>query len=160
MTDIIYDIYAEQSQELNESIRHAISTEYEGDTAFQTLRGLFTFIAQQPENTEYVCFGTGALFLTIWQSGLLSDVITRLVDNDQRKQGTLIQGLEVISPDSLSVDQGHRILVASSYEAEITQQLVDKGFSASHHIFNLMPLFKSIGWLHKCDVYRLSNNDQ
>ena len=71
----MFEVYSEQPDTLKTAIQSALDSGYDGYTAFSTLRELFGFIARQRSDAEYVCFGTGGVFLSLWQSGILTDVI-------------------------------------------------------------------------------------
>ena len=157
MDESFYDLYVEQPDTLKDAIQNARNSGYDGFTCFQTLRNLFAFVAKQNADSRYICFGTGGVFLSIWQSGILSELINGLTDNDEAKHHSDIEGLPVLSPNTLSHKKGHVILIASSFESAIIQQLENNGFKYGENVFSLMPLFKSLGWLHHCDLFRLSN---
>lgn len=157
MTESLYEVYAEQPDTLKTAIKHASESGYDGYTTFSTLGDFFAFVAKQPADAHYLCFGSGAVFLNLWHSGMLNDVLSGLVDNDNTKHNSQIEGLPVLSPATLDVKKGHVVFVASSFEAEIIEQLEKQGFENKKNIFSLMPLFKSLGWLHHCDLFRLSN---
>lgn len=153
----IDQLYCEQPESLRKQIGDLASAGYDGFLAYETLADLFDFVARQPKDSRYICFGTGGVLKSLWETGILNKRVSAFVDNDWSRIGQIIYGLDILSPDSLCDQNGTSIFITSSFEIPIKEQLEGLGFEEGVNVFSLLPLFKSIGWLHHCDLYRLSN---
>lgn len=75
-----------------------------------------------------IWFGAGGLASFLWRQ--LKGQADAVVDNDEKKWGTLFHGLTIYPPKDLlqRVCPETRIVIASSYEGEIQRQLLDWGW--------------------------------
>lgn len=91
-------------------------------------------------NRKVVIFGTGKAGKTALAAlRLLSIPAACFVDNDPKKQGTVVMGLEVRHPDSLMQQDRDKwfVLIASAYHLEISSQLTNMGFRRGVHFLPL-----------------------
>lgn len=76
---------------------------------------------------ELIIFGAGSGAVKVIKTlRSIGTKISALADNDKRKWGTLVEGLTVISPDTLG-ERACKILIASDYQEEIEKQLLEMG---------------------------------
>ena len=79
---------------------------------------------------NYVIFGTGAgasKVFSFWKSRNYD--IVAFVDNNKSKQGTLIFGVPIITPEELEEIDVYKIAIGSQYSTEIEKQLLDLGIT-------------------------------
>ena len=90
---------------------------------------------------KLIIFGTGKMAADIAMA--TQQPIEFFVDNDTRKHGSQFCGKSVASPELLKTDKGSAtILVASSYVAEINDQLESYGFVPGQDFVNTHELYK------------------
>ncbi len=71
-------------------------------------------------------FGTGKIFFRYWKY-IDKEQVVYLIDNDGKKAGTAIDGIEIILPSQLKAEEVDVILVLSKFYDEMKQQLVELG---------------------------------
>ncbi|MCR4717167.1 MAG: hypothetical protein K5656_08295 [Lachnospiraceae bacterium] len=90
------------------------------------------------KENDIIFFGANKSSLTMME--ILKDYhFLAIIDNDKRKQGQLISGLKVYSPDELLADYNpnYRILIASEYYAAMRKQLETFGYKEGKEILIL-----------------------
>lgn len=75
-----------------------------------------------------IIFGTGVIYQRN-KDRFKNMKIMAFVDNDYRKQGTFIDGIEVLSPESIGNLEYDYIIIASKYYIDMRNQLIDMGVS-------------------------------
>lgn len=99
------------------------------------------------ENKFIVMFGTNKVASMVCyylkEKGIK---INAIVDNDKYRQGTDVFGLHVYQPEKLLKDfkENAVILLASSYQDEMTKQLVSMGYIPNKHIIKAIDLPKAM----------------
>lgn len=92
---------------------------------------------------DYLIFGTGDYFRRYIHWFRERNVIA-LIDNDKQKQGTIIEGYPVLSPEEAITMKYDAIVVLSFYLKEIKNQLVNLGVEEKqiYHFYDLHDLFE------------------
>lgn len=88
-------------------------------------------------------FGTGAYYTSCKLFFSQVDVAA-LLDNDEKKQGTRIDGIPVLSPDAALRETYDGIYLLSIYAAEMRRQLEEMGVPAEK-IFDLDEIYDTVG---------------
>lgn len=91
-----------------------------------------------------VMFGSGVpSVMAIYYLKINGAPIEAVIDNSKSKQGTEFENLRIYSPEELlgKYDDTFLILIASSYEDEMIEQIESMGYQASKHCVQLL-LFK------------------
>lgn len=86
------------------------------------------------DRSEYEVFGCGTMFEEV--RAILNNMgitVTRLWDNDRKKWGRLIDGIEIGNPGDMKAGQSMVIITSTSYEQEIEKQLYQNGFRKNVH---------------------------
>ncbi|MGL4250411.1 MAG: hypothetical protein ACRCR1_07150 [Aeromonas sp.] len=91
-------------------------------------------------------FGAGAGGRALINSGLLNGLLSGILDNDERKWGSQLNGLTVFSPQMLKNNRNALVLVLSDWHDDIKNQLKSIGV-AEENIINMMPIYCSYQWL-------------
>lgn len=89
---------------------------------------LYTWLKQQIDHGEGVyIFGTGKIGIRIYEMLLKAGItINGFLDNNEKKQGRKISGIEILSPSVLkSVDKARIVVSTTKYEREMLRQLED-----------------------------------
>lgn len=91
---------------------------------------------------KYVIFGTGDYY-NRFKHWFENREVVAILDNDPKKQGTELDGRQIISPSDIAGIDYDAIVVLSFYIAEIRKQLVELGVSADQifHFYDLHDLF-------------------
>lgn len=76
---------------------------------------------------KILIFGASAGGQHYYQNNKNIHQVLAFIDNDENKHGTLIDGISVISPQSIANYDYEKIVVASMYVHSITEQLVQLG---------------------------------
>ena len=82
------------------------------------------------ENKEYILFGAGEYGKKVIKK-IGYENIRYIIDNDEKKQGTSIEGIEIISFDEyLKMEEKYPVLIGSDeiHRYEMEQQLKKMGF--------------------------------
>lgn len=101
---------------------------------------------QDKKETSYVLFGTGEYYQRYrhWFRGRR---ILALLDNDREKQGTVLDGYPVLSPEEAAGLPFDAAVILSFCVAEMKGQLVRLGVSEDriYHFYDLRELFRAEG---------------
>lgn len=107
-----------------------------------TKRSILEYIAivKSIHNKEIVIFGTGEMSITIVEDliSCLADLPVYYLDNSLSRQGTKINNIPVFSPEKLE-EAGFaelKIIVASMYYQDISNQLIQMGFRENIDFYN------------------------
>lgn len=76
---------------------------------------------------ELIIFGTGEYYIRLEKVLKEKFNIVAFIDNNTKKQNTLLDGIKVISPNEIEMYAYDKIFIASSYEVEIENQLLGMG---------------------------------
>ena len=92
----------------------------------------------------YVLFGTGDYYQRFrhWFS---KRTVLAVLDNDKKKQGTMMDGHPVISPEEVAGLPFDAVVILSFYVTEMKRQLIDLGVDEKkiYHFFDLHDLFEA-----------------
>ena len=107
---------------------------------------------------KYLLFGTGDYYER-YKKWFASDEVLALLDNSELKQGTYIDGIQVLSPAQGVVLNYDAIIILSFYVKAMKQQLVELGVKKEHiyHFYNLHNLLKEKGGIIKRSVKYYGN---
>lgn len=99
---------------------------------------------------KYLLFGTGDYYER-YKKWFASDEVVALLDNSELKQGTYIDGIQVLSPAQGVVLNYDAIIILSFYVKAMKQQLVELGVEKEriYHFYNLHSLLKEKGEIVK-----------
>lgn len=100
---------------------------------------------------RYILFGTGDYYNRFSHWFADKDVLA-ILDNDEKKQGTLLDGHPVVSPKDITKYDYDAIVILSFYISEMKKQLLEFGVDEAKifHFYDLHELFK--------DDYALTHN--
>lgn len=94
----------------------------------------------------YVLFGTGDYYQRFchWFNG---KKVLAVLDNDRKKQGTMLDGYPVIPPEEVTGLPFDAIVILSFYVTEMKKQLVNLGIDEDkiYHFYDLHDLFQEEG---------------
>lgn len=95
------------------------------------------------KETAYVLFGTGDYYQRFrhWFRG---KKVLAVLDNDRKKQGTVLDGYPVIPPEEVTGLPFDAVVILSFYVTEMKKQLMDLGVDESkiYHFYDLHELFQ------------------
>lgn len=91
---------------------------------------------------RYILFGTGVYYTRFFHWFAKKNVVA-ILDNDKKKQGEILDGHIVVSPEKIVEYSYDVIVILSFYIAEIKKQLVELGVSEDKifHFYDLYYLF-------------------
>lgn len=95
--------------------------------------------------SEYEVFGCGTMFEEV--RAVLNNMgitVTRLWDNDRKKWGKSMDGIEIGNPEDMKAGQSMVIITSTSYEQEMEEQLCRHGFRKNVHYVLYSELRKQI----------------
>lgn len=101
-------------------------------------RGIF-------ENRKIIMFGTSKIAsMIIYYLKVRGIDTVAIVDNDVKRQGTIVFGINVYSPDKYlrKFDEQNLILIASSYQDSMIKQLEKMGYQYETHVIKVIDLPK------------------
>ena len=101
---------------------------------------------------KYAIFGTGKYFLYCYRY-LNDDDVLFLIDNDENKWGTSINGKVIYSPINVNYDQCDFILILVMQYDSIVQQLLSYGI-----LYEKIKLYYDIPYLYNMQPKIVSNN--
>ena len=94
--------------------------------------------------TAYVLFGTGEYYQR-FRHWFDDRKVLAILDNDRKKQGTMLDGRPVISPEEITGLSFDAVVILSFYVTEMKKQLLSLGIDETkiYHFYELHDLFKS-----------------
>lgn len=94
--------------------------------------------------TAYVLFGTGDYYQR-FRPWFKDRKVLAILDNDRKKQGTMIDGYPVISPEEVTGLSFDAVVILSFYVTEMKKQLIDLGVAEDKiaHFYDLHELFQA-----------------
>ncbi|HBN57480.1 MAG TPA: hypothetical protein DD414_11975 [Lachnospiraceae bacterium] len=96
----------------------------------------------EEKKTSYVLFGTGDYYRRFrhWFS---DKTVLAVLDNDKKKQGTMLDGFPVLPPDKIKELSFDAVVILSFYVTEMKGQLMDLGVGEDkiYHFYDLHELF-------------------
>ena len=95
---------------------------------------------------KYVLFGTGDYYKRFSHWFKDCDVVA-ILDNDEKKQGGLLDGYPVVTPASILDYEYDAVVILSFYVSEMKKQLIELGVDEDkiYHFYDLHELFKRQG---------------
>lgn len=92
---------------------------------------------------KYVLFGTGDYYKRFSHWFKDCDVVA-ILDNDEKKQGSLLDGHPVVAPASILDHEFDAVVILSFYVTEMKKQLIELGVDEDkvYHFYDLHELFK------------------
>lgn len=105
----------------------------------------------QIDRKKYVLFGTGDYY-NRFSHWFADKNVLAILDNDEKKQGTLLDGHPVVSPKDITKYDYDAIVILSFYISEMKKQLLEFGVDEAKifHFYDLHELLK--------DDYALTHN--
>ena len=73
---------------------------------------------------KIVIFGTGKIYAR-YKENIKNLQIVSITDNDNKKHGMKIGGIEIVSPYEVKYDECHYVVIMTEYYREIKRQLLD-----------------------------------
>ena len=94
--------------------------------------------------TAYVLFGTGDYYQR-FRHWFDDRKVLAILDNDRKKQGTMLDGRPVIPPEEITELSFDAVVILSFYVTEMKKQLLSLGIDETkiYHFYELHDLFKS-----------------
>ncbi len=92
---------------------------------------------------KYILFGTGDYYKRFSHWFKDCDVVA-ILDNDEKKQGSLLDGHPVVAPASILDHEFDAVVILSFYVTEMKKQLIELGVDEDkvYHFYDLHELFK------------------
>ena len=92
---------------------------------------------------KYILFGTGEYYRR-FSHWFFDRNVMAVLDNDKKKQGSMIDGIPVVSPEKVLNYDFDVVVILSFYVAEMKKQLIEIGVDEYKifHFFDLHELFK------------------
>lgn len=117
------------------------------------------------KTVECIMFGTSIIAeLIVEQLRNTSLDIAFIIDNDKKRQGKEVYGKKVYSPEFLKQNykENYVILIASSFQDEMTEQLKEYGYKENKNIIKIVDLPKLMNDYSYVDRsgYKLLNRDE
>jgi len=99
---------------------------------------------QDKDETAYVLFGTGDYYQRYCR-WFRDKTVLAVLDNDKKKQGTVLDGRPVISPEEAAGLPFDAVVILSFYVTEMKKQLMALGVAEEKifHFFDLHDLFRA-----------------
>lgn len=99
-------------------------------------------IQNNKKKTAYVLFGSGDYYQR-FRHWFRHRTVLAILDNDKKKQGTMLDGRPVISPEEAIGLPFDAVVILSFYVAEMKEQLIRLGIEEKriYHFFDLHDLF-------------------
>lgn len=93
---------------------------------------------------KYALFGTGDYYKR-FKHWFANREVAAILDNDPRKQGTVLDGYPVINPKDINSIEYDAVVILSFYVTEMKSQLVELGVAEERifHFFDLHELFSN-----------------
>lgn len=94
------------------------------------------------KKTAYVLFGTGDYYQR-FRHWFTDKTVLAILDNDRKKQGTMLDGHPVIPPEEAKGIPFDAVVILSFYVTEMKKQLISLGIAEDkiYHFFDLHELF-------------------
>lgn len=94
------------------------------------------------KKTAYVLFGTGDYYQR-FRHWFHNKNVLAILDNDRKKQGTMLDGHPVISPEDVTGLPFDAVVILSFYVTEMKKQLISLGIAEDkiYHFFDIHDLF-------------------
>lgn len=96
------------------------------------------------KKTVYVLFGTGDYYQR-FRHWFADKTVLAILDNDRKKQGTMLDGHPVIPPEEVKELPFDAVVILSFYVTEMKRQLIGLGIAEDkiYHFFDLHDLFEA-----------------
>lgn len=108
---------------------------------------------------KYILFGTGDYYKR-YQPWFADKEVVAVIDNDKTKQGTIIDGYKIISPEELCNYSYDYVVILSFYVNEMKEQLLALGVPEDKviHFFDLHDVFEKSENVNRKKVLLLSHD--